>query len=152
MFTYALVMDEAEPPLVGFNNGVAATRLYLGYISAISRTHLRHISNPSRLDLARWLQQHGAAFAPRKERSLDAPSWPLRGASPQVGFSERHAWYYYPHMRHEEALLFYTYDGTAPLEGPRFVFHTALGDTGGGGEAAAPPRRSIECRCLVLFS
>ena len=30
MFTYALVMDEAEPPLVGFNNGVAATRLYLG--------------------------------------------------------------------------------------------------------------------------
>ncbi|EOD24816.1 hypothetical protein EMIHUDRAFT_457706 [Emiliania huxleyi CCMP1516] len=56
-FTYALVMDEAEPPLVGFNNG--------------------------------------------------------------VGFSERHAWYYYPHMRHEEALLFYTYDGTAPLEGPR---------------------------------
>ena len=55
-------------------------------------------------------------------------------------------------MRHEEALLFYTYDGTAPLEGPRFVFHTALGDTGGGGEAAAPPRRSIECRCLVLFS
>jgi len=29
-FTYALVMDEAEPPLVGFNNGVAATRLYLG--------------------------------------------------------------------------------------------------------------------------
>ena len=34
-------------------------------------------------------------------------------------------------MRHEEALLFYTYDGTAPLEGPRFVFHTALGDTGG---------------------
>ena len=29
-FTYALVMDEAEPPLVGFNNGVAATRLHLG--------------------------------------------------------------------------------------------------------------------------
>ena len=54
-------------------------------------------------------------------------------------------------MRHEEALLFYTYDGTAPLA-PRFVFHTALGDTGGGGEAAAPPRRSIECRCLALFS
>ena len=44
----------------------------------------------------------------------------------------------------DEALLLYTYDGTASP--PRFVFHTAV-DTGRDG----PPRRSIEVRCLAIF-
>ena len=92
-FTYALVMNEADAPLVGFNNG--------------------------------------------------------------VGFSDRHAWWYYSHMKHEEALLFYTYDGGEPaaLAAPRFVFHTAIGDTGDNSkeDESALPRRSIECRCLALF-
>ena len=41
---------------------------------------------------------------------------------------------------------FYTYDGSSGAA-PRFVFHTAFDD---GAAAEAPPRRSIECRCLVI--
>ena len=92
-FTYALVMNEVSPPLVGFNNG--------------------------------------------------------------VGFCEEHRWYYYSQMTHDEALLFYTYDGTFQSAQPRFVFHTAI-DTGtgtgtGAGTGHAVPRKSIECRCLAIF-
>jgi len=83
-FTYALVVAEADPPLVGMNNGVS--------------------------------------------------------------FSEQHAWYHYPSMTRDEALLFYTYDGT--YSPPRFVFHCAFDD---GRGSKAPPRQSIECRCLALF-
>ena len=83
-FTYALVVDEMDPPLVGMNNGVS--------------------------------------------------------------FSEQHGWYHYPRMTRDEALMFYTFDGTHSP--PRFVFHCAFDD---GHGAMAPPRKSIECRCLVLF-
>ena len=85
MFTYALVLEEAEPPLVGFNNG--------------------------------------------------------------VGYSEAHDWYYYSNMTRDEALVFYTYDGASSP--PRFVFHTAFADPTTPPDA--PPRKSIECRCLALF-
>ena len=82
-FTYALVVAEAEPPLVGMNNGVS--------------------------------------------------------------FNEQHRWFHYPKMTKDEALLFYTFDGTHSP--PRFVFHCAFDD----GTTAPPPRKSIECRCLALF-
>lgn len=86
-FTYALVMNEATPPLVGFNNGVS--------------------------------------------------------------FSKEHSWYYYSAMQHEEALLFYTYDGSFQTSKPRFVFHSAVTDPSSPPDA--PPRKSIECRCLAIF-
>ena len=85
-FTYALVLDESDPPLVGFNNG--------------------------------------------------------------LNYSSDHAWWYYSHMTHDEALLFYTYDGSFQTDEPRFVFHTAIETATTGRE---PPRKSIECRCLAIF-
>ena len=69
---------------------------------------------------------------------------PLAGFTNNVGHSMAHRWYYYDRMVADEALLLYTYDGTASP--PRFVFHTAV-DTGRDG----PPRRSIEVRCLAIF-
>ena len=69
---------------------------------------------------------------------------PLAGYANSVGHDAEHRWYYFDRMRSDEALLLYTFDGTASP--PRFVFHSAV-DTGGGG----PPRKSIEVRCLAVF-
>eukprot|EP00746_Dinoflagellata_sp_MGD_P022278 gnl/MRDRNA2_/MRDRNA2_152098_c0_seq1.p1 gnl/MRDRNA2_/MRDRNA2_152098_c0~~gnl/MRDRNA2_/MRDRNA2_152098_c0_seq1.p1 ORF type:complete len:317 (-),score=47.42 gnl/MRDRNA2_/MRDRNA2_152098_c0_seq1:78-1028(-) len=85
MFSYALVMAEADPPLVGFNNGVT--------------------------------------------------------------FHEKHSWNYYSQMTHDEALIFYTYDGASSPT--RFVFHTAFRPE--EIDEAALPRKSLECRCLAIF-
>ena len=73
---------------------------------------------------------------------------PLVGFNNGVSYSDAHEWYYFSKMTHDEALLFYTYDDSFASSNPRFVFHTAI-DTGAGPDAL--PRRSIECRCLVLF-
>ena len=57
---------------------------------------------------------------------------------------------YFPKMKADEALPFYTYDGSA--EPPRFVFHSAIdvqADAERGGSVR--PRRSIECRCLAVW-
>ena len=71
---------------------------------------------------------------------------PLVGYNNGVSFDPKHDWYYYSNMTHEEALLFYTYDDSFQTANPRFVFHSAI-DTG----AKGAPRKSIECRCLVVF-
>lgn len=71
---------------------------------------------------------------------------PLVGFNNGVSFNPKHEWYYYSHMTHDEALLFYTYDDSFQTANPRFVFHSAI-NTG----ATGPPRKSIECRCLVVF-
>ena len=78
----------------------------------------------------------------------DDATGPLVGFNNGVSYRESHAWWYYSGMTHEEALLFYTYDGSFETDTPRFVFHSAI-DTGAPEEA--PPRRSIECRCLAIF-
>jgi len=72
---------------------------------------------------------------------------PLVGFNNGVSHSEAHDWYYYPGMTRDEALLFYTFDGQCSP--PRFVFHTAFHND--AAPPNAPPRRSIECRCLALF-
>ena len=74
----------------------------------------------------------------------------LVGFNNSVGFAPAHEWYYFPKMKADEALLFYTYDGSA--EPPRFVFHSAIdvqADAERGGSVR--PRRSIECRCLAVW-
>lgn len=59
-----------------------------------------------------------------------------------------HRWYYYPHLRPEEALLLKIYDSRT--EGvARAGAHTAFDDPTTPQDA--PPRRSIELRALVFF-
>ena len=65
-----------------------------------------------------------------------------------VSWNSAHRWYYYPHMRREEALLIKTYDSAADGPAGRCV-HTAFHDP--AAPANAPPRESIESRLLVFF-
>lgn len=59
-----------------------------------------------------------------------------------------HRWYYYPHLRPQEALLLKIYDSRADGVA-RAGAHTAFDDP--TTPADAPPRRSIELRALVFF-
>ena len=65
-----------------------------------------------------------------------------------VAHSPRHRWYYVPDMMPDEALLLKNYD--SQVEGvARFSPHTAFADP--TTPANAPPRASIEIRCLVIW-
>lgn len=70
------------------------------------------------------------------------------GETYQVSFNPDHAWFYFPNMRRNEALVFKVYeskkDGRA-----RFTAHTAFDDP--TCPAGAPPRESIEIRTLAFF-
>lgn len=69
------------------------------------------------------------------------------GENYSLRYSEDHAWYYYPKMEVEEALVFKVYDKYE--DGPRFVFHTAFDDPSTPPDA--PPRSSIEVRAIAFF-
>lgn len=71
------------------------------------------------------------------------------GTNNSVAYADSHRWYYYPKQTIDEALVFYTFDGTA-AGAPRFVFHTAF-DPPHDGPVPPPPRMSIEARCLAVF-
>lgn len=63
-------------------------------------------------------------------------------------YSASHAWYYYPAMTPSELLVFKTYDSR--LDSPaRMVPHCAFADPTAPDDA--PPRTSIEIRCLVVL-
>ncbi|MFQ6006853.1 MAG: CmcJ/NvfI family oxidoreductase [Woeseia sp.] len=57
-------------------------------------------------------------------------------------------WYYFPEMQMDEALLFKTFDSETTGRA-RFTIHTSFEDP--TAPADAPPRESIETRCLVFF-
>jgi hypothetical protein len=57
-------------------------------------------------------------------------------------------WYYYPRMQPDEALVFKTFDSATDGR-TRFTLHSSFDDP--GAPAEAPPRESIETRCLVFF-
>ena len=57
-------------------------------------------------------------------------------------------WYYFPEMQMDEALLFKTFDSETDGRA-RFTIHTSFEDP--GAPADAPPRESIETRCLLFF-
>ncbi len=59
-----------------------------------------------------------------------------------------HKWYYYPNMRKQEILLFMQYDSN-PMTKTRYAFHTAVRSPHAAPNA--PPRESIECRCIAFF-
>ena len=57
-------------------------------------------------------------------------------------------WYYYPRMNRNEVLLFKTYDSA--LDGrTRFTPHSSCKDPRVPDDA--PPRESLETRCLAFF-
>ena len=57
-------------------------------------------------------------------------------------------WYYYPRMQPEEVLMFKTFDSATDGR-TRFTLHSSFEDP--AAPADAPPRESIETRCLVFF-
>lgn len=57
-------------------------------------------------------------------------------------------WYYFPGMQTDEALLFKTFDSETDGRA-RFTIHTSVEDP--TAPVDAPPRESIETRCLVFF-
>jgi hypothetical protein len=70
------------------------------------------------------------------------------GQTYAITYSPAHHWYWFPHMRREEALVFKVYDSVK--EGvARFTAHTAFDDP--TAPAGARPRESIEIRTLALF-
>jgi hypothetical protein len=77
-------------------------------------------------------------------------------------WSERHRWYYFPHMTHDEVILLKTFDshGTMVRDiqqkeqvGKDYIssmtLHTAFIDPSSPPDA--PDRESIEVRCIVLW-
>jgi hypothetical protein len=69
------------------------------------------------------------------------------GAIYQVAFNPAQRWSYFHELQWDEALLFKQFDSD-PAQ-PRFTPHGAFQHP--GTPAGAPPRQSIEARCLVLF-
>ena len=57
-------------------------------------------------------------------------------------------WYYFPEMQMDEALLFKTFDSATDGRA-RFTIHSSFEDPDAA--VGAPPRESIETRCLVFF-
>ena len=63
-------------------------------------------------------------------------------------YNPEHRWYYFPAMQMDEALLFKTFDSETDGRA-RFTIHTSFENP--HAPADAPPRESIETRCLVFF-
>ena len=69
------------------------------------------------------------------------------GETYSVTYSPRHRWYFYPHMRTDEALLLKCYDSRKDVA--RFAPHSAFENP--LAPKNAPPRESIELRAFVFF-
>merc|ERR1711998_436030 len=62
--------------------------------------------------------------------------------------AREHEWYYYPHMRKDEVLLFKQFDSD-PRNSSRFTFHSSFIDP--NVEAHLPKRESVEVRAMAIF-
>jgi len=63
-------------------------------------------------------------------------------------YNPEHRWYYFPELQMDEALLFKTFDSETDGR-TRFTLHSSFADPGAPDDA--PPRESIETRCLLFF-
>jgi len=89
-------------------------------------------------------------------RSIDAADlvvserrYPNRvGQTYAVSYNPAHRWYWFPHMRREEALVFKVYDSLKDGRA-RWTAHTAFDDP--TAPPHARPRESIEIRTLAFF-
>lgn len=70
------------------------------------------------------------------------------GQNLKLHYSPGHAWWYYPQMTKDEALVFYTYDGREP-ESPRFTLHSAFDEE--GTPADAPARSAFIVRLAAIW-
>jgi hypothetical protein len=71
-----------------------------------------------------------------------------KGEIYHIAYNPAHQWFYFPAMATNEALVFKVYDSIADGRA-RFTAHTAFEDP--TTPTNAPPRESIEARCLVFF-
>ncbi len=78
---------------------------------------------------------------------LGPPEREMRIQTKMVAFNPTHRWVYFPDMRRDELLLFRGYDSDPARSRP--APHTAFDDPGVGDEA--PPRESIDIRCVAFF-
>lgn len=67
----------------------------------------------------------------------------------QIAVNPKHAWFYFPHMRRDEAVVFKCYDSLKDGRA-RFTAHTAFTDP--TSPTDAPPRESIEMRTLAFWA
>jgi hypothetical protein len=65
-----------------------------------------------------------------------------------IAHDPAHAWYYFPHMNRNEALIFKVFDSDTSKPS-RFTAHSAFDDP--ATPADAPPRESIETRTFAFF-
>jgi hypothetical protein len=70
------------------------------------------------------------------------------GQTSAITYSPAHRWYWFPHMRPDEALVFKVYDSLKDGRA-RFTAHTAFEDPATPPDAR--PRESIEIRTLAFF-
>lgn len=70
------------------------------------------------------------------------------GQTYRLRHNPAHAWFYFPHMRRDEAIVFKVFDSATDGRA-RFTPHTAFDDP--TTPAGAPPRQSIEVRTLAFF-
>ena len=71
------------------------------------------------------------------------------GETYQIIHNPVHEWYYFPHMQHNEALIFKVYDSIKDGRA-RFTGHTSF--THPNSTKDSLPRESIEVRCFAFFS
>jgi len=71
----------------------------------------------------------------------------VRGETSSVAYGRGHRWYYFSDMQPDEAILIRVHD-SADDGRARLSFHTSFDNPLAVG---APPRESIEVRCLVFF-
>lgn len=73
------------------------------------------------------------------------------GRNLAISYDPNHRWMYFPKMKQDEALMFFTHEqGTTSPSSCRKVFHTAFDDPSVT-KQPGNPRVSIETRCLVVF-
>jgi hypothetical protein len=70
------------------------------------------------------------------------------GQTYAVNYSPRHKWYWFPHMRRDEAIVFKVYDSLKDGRA-RWTAHTSFADP--TSPPNARPRESIEIRTLAFF-
>ncbi|HEV2612609.1 MAG TPA: CmcJ/NvfI family oxidoreductase [Noviherbaspirillum sp.] len=149
--------DGSKPSAVG--------RVHNDYSESSGKRRLHVVSPPAEFDfpfiiLNLWrpvlYPAIDAPLAVCDARSFARRDWlecdiiyPDRSGEIYLGtYSDDHRWYYYPEMLPREVLAFKTYDSRYDVPA-RMAPHCAFVDPTASSDA--PPRRSIEVRCLVLL-
>ena len=126
-----LLPDEAESLLRG----------RFAIIQAWRATHDPIEANPLAIADARSVAGRDWLVAERR--------YPNRvGQTYRLKYSPAHRWFYFPHMRRDEALVFKVFDSMRDGRA-RFTPHTSFDDPTSA--PGAPPRQSIEVRTFALF-